>query len=151
MCTNYCSNESIFFLRSLHQYNKDMTANLKKFEQVRFELPSTLTWGVEKGKYEGYSIPVALDDETAERIEDLVQEHGTKNPLYGKTLYLKSKKLSEKQMSELYNKGRNSIEVHFVANGVYNNTKKDTSYLTFKVTKLRKIKIPVYDESCPED
>jgi septal ring factor EnvC (AmiA/AmiB activator) len=80
-------------LRTLHQYNKDMTANLKKFEQVRFELPSALTWGVKKDKYGGYSIPVALDDETVERIEDLVQEHGTKSPLYGKTLYLKSKKL----------------------------------------------------------
>jgi hypothetical protein len=128
-----------------------MTANLKKFEQVRFELPGALTWGGEKDKYEGYSIPVALDDETAERIEDLVQEHGTKSPLYGKTLYLKSKKLSEKQMSELYNKGKNSIEVHFVAKGVYNNTRKGTSYLTFKVTKLRKIEKPESDDSCPED
>jgi hypothetical protein len=128
-----------------------MTANLKKFEQVRFELPSALTWGVEKDKYEGYSIPVALDDETVERIENLVQEHGTKSPLYGKTLYLKSKKLSEKQMSELYNKGKNSIEVHFVVKGVYNNTKKGTSYLTFKVTKLRKIEKPESDDSCPED
>jgi hypothetical protein len=119
-----------------------MTANLKKFE-----LPSALTWGVKKDKYGGYSIPVALDDETVERIEDLVREHGTKSPLYGKTLYLKSKKLSEKQMSELYDKGKNSIEVHFVAKGVYNNT----SYLTFKVTKLRKTEKPESDDSCPED
>jgi hypothetical protein len=126
-----------------------MAANLNKFEQVRFELPSALTWGVEKGKYGGYSIPVALDDETAERIEGLVQEHGTKSPLYGKTLYLKSKKLSEKQMSELYNKGRNPVEVHFVVNGVY--SRKDTSYLTFKVTKLRKTEKPESDDSCPED
>jgi hypothetical protein len=126
-----------------------MTANLKTFEQVRFELPSALTWGVKKDKYGGYSIPVALDDETVERIEDLVQKHGTKNPLYGKTLYLKSKKLSEKQMSELYNKGKNSIEVHFVVKGVYN--KKDTSYLTFGVTKLRKTEKPESDDSCPED
>ena len=126
-----------------------MAANPKKFEQVRFELPSALTWGVEKGKYGGYSIPVALDDETAERIEGLVQEHGTKSPLYGKTLYLKSKKLSEKQMSELHNKGRNSVEVHFVVNGVY--SRKDTSYLTFKVTRLRKTEKPESDDSCPED
>jgi hypothetical protein len=128
-----------------------MTANLKKFEQVRFELPSALTWGVKKDKYGGYSIPVALDDVTAERIENLVQEHGTKSPLYGKILYLKSKKLSEKQMSELYDKGRNSVEVHFVAKGVYNSTKEGPSYLTFKVTKLRKIEKPESDDSCPED
>jgi isochorismate synthase EntC len=128
-----------------------MTANLKKFEQVRFELPSALTWGVENDKYGGYSIPVVLYDETAERIEDLVQEHCTKSPLYGKTLYLKSKKLSEKQMSELYNKGKNSIEVHFVVKGVYNNTRKGISYLTSKVTKLRKTEKPESDDSCPED
>jgi hypothetical protein len=128
-----------------------MTANTKKFEQVKFELPSALTWGIEKGKYGGYTIPVVLDNETVERIEELAQEHGTKNPMYGKTLYLKSKKLSEKQMSELYNKGRNSIEVHFVANGVYSNTNKDISYLVFKVTRLRKIEKPESDDSCPED
>ena len=128
-----------------------MTANSGKFEQVKFELLSALTWGVKKDKYGGYSIPVALDDETAERIEDLVQEHDTKSPLYGKTLYLKSKKLSEKQMSELYDKGRNSVEVHFVVKGVYNSTGKDTSYLTFKVTKLRKVEKPESDDSCPED
>ena len=128
-----------------------MTANSGKFEQVKFELPSALTWGVKKDKYGGYSIPVALDDETVERIENLVQEHDTKNPLYGKTLYLKSKKLSEKQMSELYDKGRNSVEVHFVAKGVYNSTAKGTSHLTFKVTKLRKTEKPESDDSCPED
>ena len=128
-----------------------MTANLKKFEQVRFELPSAPTWGAKKDKYEGYSIPVALDDETVERIEGLLQEHGTKSPLYGKTLYLKSKKLSEKQMSELYNKGKNHVEVTFVVKGVYNNIKKDTSYLTFKVTRLRKTEKPESDDSCPED
>jgi hypothetical protein len=128
-----------------------MAANYEEFEQVRFELSNAFTWGVKKDRYSGYSIPVVLDDETAGKIEGLVGKYGTKNPLYGKTLYLKVNKLSGKQMSELCDKGRNPIEVHFVLKDVYTNTRKDVKYLTFKVTKLRKIEKPESDDSYPED
>jgi hypothetical protein len=130
-----------------------MGTNYAESEQVRFELPNAFTWGVKKDRYSGYSIPVVLDDETAGKIEGLVGKYGTKNPLYGKTLYLKVKNLSGKQMSELFDKGRNPIEVHFVLKDVYinTNTQEHTKYLTFKVTKLRKTEKPESDDSCPED
>ena len=134
-----------------------MATNYAELEQVRFELPNAFTWGVKKDRYSGYSIPVVLDDEATGKIEGLAGKYGTRNPLYGKTLYLKVNKLSGKQMSELCDKGRNPIEVHFVLKDVYTNTNTNTNtqehtkYLTFKVTKLRKTEKPESDDSCPED
>jgi hypothetical protein len=128
-----------------------MATNHVELEQVRFELPNAFTLVVKKDRYSGYSVPVVLDDEAAGKIEGLVGKYGTKNPLYGKTLYLKVKNLSGKQMSELFDKGRNPIEVHFVLKDVYTNTHNHVKYLTFKVTKLRKTEKPESDESCPED
>lgn len=118
-------------------------------EQVNFELTEAFTWGVKKDKYSGYSIPVVVDDETKTKIESLVEEHGTKNPFYGSTLYLKLKALSEKQKKVLLNKGKSHVTVHFKVTGTY--TKNDVSYLVFKVTKLRKIDKPEFEDSCPED
>jgi hypothetical protein len=125
--------------------------NYEEFDQVRFELPNAFTWGVKKNRYSGYTIPVALDDGTAGKIEDLAGKYGTRNPLYGRTLYLKANKLSGKQMSELCDKGRTPIEVHFMLKDVYDNTQEHTKCLTFKVTKLRKTEKPESDDSCPED
>lgn len=68
-------------------------------EQVKFKITETITWGVEKGKYSGYSIPAVINDsETKSKIESLVKKHDVKkNPLYdsknslydSSTLYLK--------------------------------------------------------------
>ena len=76
--------------------------NFKDTETVEFELVERITWRVEKNIRNGYSIPVSVnDDEVKTKIEELAKEHNKKNPLYGngekKTLYLKSKCLSEKQ------------------------------------------------------
>ena len=119
-------------------------------EQVKFELTETFTWGGKKDKYSGYSIPVVVDDnETKTKIESLVEEHGAKNPLYGNTLYLKSKGLSEKQKKDLFNKGKSHIKVCFKVTGTY--TKNDVNHLVFQVTKLSKVDKHELEASCPED
>ena len=121
----------------------------KEINEIKFELDCTLTWDVEKDKYFGYSIPLVVDEESVEKIEDLVKEHGVKDPLYNNTLYLKTKTLSEKQTKELFNKGKSHIMVHFKATSVF--TKGETSYLIFKVTKLRKVDKPESEDETPED
>lgn len=75
--------------------------SFKYCEEVKFELTDAFTWGVEKNKYDDFSIPLATDDETKTKIEDLVKKYDTKNPLYEKTLYLKAKAQSDKQKKEL--------------------------------------------------
>ena len=129
--------------------------NFKGFETVKFELTDTITWGVERNIRNGYSIPVSVNDgEVKTKIDQLVKEHNTKNPLYGtggkKTLYLKSKLLTEKQKNELLDKGLMGIKVEFETGGVF--TAGDgTNHLCFKVNKLGKIDKPLPEGSCPED
>ena len=124
--------------------------NFKDIEIVKFELLDTITWGVEKIIRDGYSIPVSVnDDEVKTKIDQLVKEHNTKNPLYGngpkKTLYLRSKLLSEKQKEELLNKGLTHIRVEFEARFVF------TNYLCFKVIKIGKIDNHLPGDTCPDD
>ena len=58
--------------------------NFKDIEIVKFELPNTITWGVEKNIRDGYSIPVSVnDDEVKTKIDQLVEEHNTKNHYTG--------------------------------------------------------------------
>jgi hypothetical protein len=133
-----------------------MATNYAELEQVRFELPDAFTWGVKKDRYRGYTIPVVLDDEAVGKIKGLAKKHGIKNPLYLRTLYLRANNLSGKQMSELCDKGRNHIEVHFVLNVSHASTPEYEGHLNFDVTKLRKIEKPEKPEkpesvSCPED
>ena len=120
--------------------------NFKDIETVKFELLDTITWGVEKNIRNGYSIPVYIPVSV---IDQLVKEHNTKNPLYGngpkKTLYLKSKLLSEKQKEELLNKGLTHIRVEFETRSVFTNDEGE-NYLCFKVNKIGKIGI-----MCPDD
>ena len=117
--------------------------------EINFELDCTTTWGVKKDKYSGFSIPVVLDDESIEKIEDIVKEHGVKDPMYGNTIYLKVSKLSEKQNSELLGKGRCHVMIHFKTRKIYE--KKNVKYLIFKVTKPRKVESPESDGECAED
>ena len=129
--------------------------NFKDIETVKFELIDTITWGVEKNIRNGYSIPVSVnDDEVKTKIEQLAKEHNTKSPLYGngekKTLYLKSKCLSEKQKKELLNKGLTHIRVEFETKCVL--TRDDgNNYLCFKVNKIGKVIKPLPEDTCPED
>ena len=76
--------------------------SFKELTEVKFELEQTITWGVKKDKYSGFSIPIIVDMETQETIESLVSEHKTKDPLYGNTIYLKTKGLSDRQKKERY-------------------------------------------------
>ena len=129
--------------------------NFKDIETVKFELLDTITWGVEKNIRNGYSIPVSVnDDEVKTQIDQLVKEHNTKNPLYGngpkKTLYLKSKLLSEKQKEELLNKGLTHIRVGFETRSVFTNDEGD-NYLCFKVNKIGKIDKHLPGITCPDD
>ena len=117
--------------------------------KINFELDCAFTWGVKKDKFNGFSIPVVLDDDNKEKIEDLVKEHGVKDPLYGDTMYLKTKTLSEKQTKELFNKGKSHIMVHFKVTGVY--TKGENNHLVFKVTRLRKVESQDSEDETPED
>ena len=129
--------------------------NFKDIEIVKFELLDTITWEVEKNIRNGYSIPVSVnDDEVKTKIEELAKEHNAKSPLYGngekKTLYLKSKCLSEKQKKELLNKGLKHIRVEFETKFIF--TRDDgNNYLCFKVNKLGKVIKPLPEDSCPED
>ena len=129
--------------------------NFKYIETVKFELTETITWGVEKNIRNGYSIPVSInDDEVKTKIEELVKEHNAKSPLYGhgekKTLYLKSKCLSERQKKELLNKGLTHIRVEFETKCLFTNDD-GTNNLCFKVNKLGKVIKPLPEDSCPED
>ena len=129
--------------------------NFKDIETVKFELVETITWGVERNIRNGYSIPVSVnDDEVKTKIEELAKEHNAKSPLYGngekKTLYLKSKCLSEKQKKELLNKGLTHIRVEFETRCIFTNDD-GTNHLCFKVNKLGKVIKPLPEESCPED
>ena len=129
--------------------------NFKGIEIVKFELLETITWGVEKNIRNGYSIPVSVnDDEVKTQIDQLVEEHNTKNPLYGngpnKTLYLKTKLLPEKQKEELLNKGLTYIRVEFETRSVYTNGG-GINYLCFKVNKIGKIDKHLPEDTCPDD
>ena len=129
--------------------------NFKDIETVKFELLDTITWGVEKNIRDGYSIPVSVDDdEVKTQINQLVKEHNTKNPLYGngpkKTLYLKSKLLSEKQKKELLNKGLTYIRVEFETRFVFTNNE-GVNFLCFKVNKIGKIDKHLPGDMCPDD
>ena len=129
--------------------------NFKDIENVKFELLDTITWGVEKNIRNGYSIPVSVNDnEVKTKIDQLAKEHNTKSPSYGngekKTLYLKSKCLSEKQKKELLNKGLTHIRVEFETRFIF--TRDDgNNYLCFKVNKIGKVNKPLPEDSCPED
>ena len=58
--------------------------DFKNIENVKFELPETITWGVEKNIRNGYSIPVSVNDEEVKsKIEKLVKKYGAKDALYG--------------------------------------------------------------------
>ena len=123
---------------------------MKDIEQVKFELTEAITWGVERNRNGGFSIPVSInDDEVKSKIEDLVKKYNTKNPLYGrsKTLYLKSKRLSVKQEKNLLDKGRSFIKVCFTTKCLY--TRDVVNYIVFEVTKLSKV--DKYEDSCPQD
>ena len=129
--------------------------NFKDIEIVKFELPNTITWGVEKNIRDGYSIPVSVnDDEVKTKIDQLVEEHNTKNPLYGngprRTLYLKSKRLSEKQKEELLNNGLTHIRVEFETQFVFTDDYGNNN-LCFKVNKIGKINKHLPENPCPED
>ena len=113
--------------------------NFKDIETVKFELMETITCGVERNIRNGYSIPVSVsDNEVKTKIENLAKEHNAKSPLYGngekKTLYLKSKCLSEKQKKELLNKGLTHIRVELETKCVFTNND-ETNHLCFKVNK----------------
>ena len=129
--------------------------NFKDIEIVKFELPNTITRGVEKNIRNGYSIPVSVnDDEVKTKIDQLVKEHNTKSPLYGncpiKTLYLKSKLLSEKQTEELLNNGMAHIRVEFETRFVFTNGE-GVNHLCFKVNKIGKVDKHLPGDTCPED
>lgn len=101
-----------------------------KCKQVKPKPTETIALVVEKDKCGGYSTPVvANDEETKTKLESIVEEHGTKNPLL--------------------NKGKPHIKVCFMVTGIY--TKDDVNRLVFKVTKLSKIDKPELEDSCPED
>ena len=129
--------------------------NFKDIENVKFELLNTITWGVEKNIRDGYSIPVSVnDDEVKTKIDQLAKKHNTKSPLYGngekKTLYLKSKCLSEKQKKELLNNGLTHIRVEFETRFIF--TRDDgNSYLCFNVNKIGKVNKHLPENLCPED
>ena len=123
--------------------------SFKEINKVKFELDCVFTWGVKKDKFNGFSIPVVLDDDNKEKIEDLVKEHGVKDPLYGNTLYLKLKKLTDKQRSELLGKGKSHVMTHFKTAGIY--TKGENNHLVFKVTRLGKVESPESDDEYAED
>ena len=128
--------------------------NLKDIENVKFELLDTITWGVEKNIRNGYSIPVSVnDDEVKTKIDQLVKEHNAKSPLYGngekKTLYLKSKCLSEKQKKELLNKGLTHIRVEFETRFIFMGDD-GNNHLCFKVNKIGKVNKPLPEDNSIE-
>ena len=127
--------------------------SFKNIEQVKFELTETITWGVEKNRNGGFSIPVSIKDEVKSKIENLAKEHNAKNPLYdfgdNKTLYLKSKNLSAIQKEDLLDKGWLYVKVCFETKCLF--TKDGVNYIVFKVTKLSKLDKSPPEDSCPED
>ena len=129
--------------------------NYNNIENVKFELLDTITWGVEKNIRNGYSIPVSINDnEVKTKIDQLAKEHNAKSPLYGngekKTLYLRSKCLSEKQKRELLNKGITYIRVEFETRCVFMGDD-GNNRLCFRVNKIGKVIKPLPEDSCPED
>ena len=116
-------------------------------ETVKFKLAKTVTWGVVKNTKNEFSIPVYINNcRVRAKIEKLVKEHNLKNPLYGhgkkKTLYLKSRFLSEKQKKELLYSGKTHIKVEFETSGIF--TSNDgINYLRFKVNKLERVFDPI--------
>ena len=128
--------------------------NFKDIETVKFELVETITWGVEKNIRNGYSIPVSVNDEVKSKIEELAKKHNAKSSLYGhgekKTLYLKSKCLSEKQKKELLGKGLMYVRVEFETRCLFTNDD-GINHLCFKVNKLGKLDKSLPEDSCPGD
>ena len=121
--------------------------NFKDIETVKFKLEKTITWGVVKNTKNEFSIPVYINNcRVKAKIEKFVKEHNAKNPLYGngkkKTLYLKSKFLSEKQKQELLYRGKTHIKVEFETSSIF--TSNDgINYLCFKVNELERVFDPI--------
>ena len=102
---------------------------------VTFQRQNTLCWGVEPDKFkpERYSIPVVLNEREKTKLAKLCEEHGAKNSrLYGDTLYLTCKALSDKQQAELMFQGRQNVMVHFDVSSVVSTD--EGKFLVFRCT-----------------
>ena len=113
-------------------------------EDVDLSLDYAQCWGVERCKnYDGYSIPVRVDDERVlSKLKLMSSKYKTELPYYGrgvvKTIYLRADELSPKQKEELLDKGRARVDVDFHPIGV-SSTDGGKRYLRFKVTMLKMV------------